>query len=47
MTLRSLLYAVARWIGDFEAARHGRLPERIVRRAAWREVSRVLRKMLR
>lgn len=43
--IRSLLYKTARLFGDVEAARKGRLGERLVRRYAGRMASRLMRKI--
>lgn len=40
--LRSLLYGTARVLGDFQAARRGRIGQRIVRRVAGRATGRLL-----
>ncbi len=47
MNLRSLLYLVARLLGDVNAVRRGRIGQRIVRRLAGRATGRALRRMLR
>lgn len=43
--IRSLLYKTARLFGDVEAARKGRLGERLVRRYTGRMASRLMRKI--
>jgi len=43
--MRSLLYLIARILGDIEAARKGRLGKRIARRAAGRVTGRLLRRL--
>ncbi|MFQ5680227.1 MAG: hypothetical protein ACE5HP_12320 [Gemmatimonadota bacterium] len=45
--MRSLLYAIARFLGDLQAARRGTIGKRLVRRAAGRSVGRLLRRILR
>ena len=47
MNFRSLLYVVARLLGDVNAVRRGRIGQRIVRRLAGRATGRALRRMLR
>ena len=47
MNLRSLLYLVARLLGDVNAVRRGRIGQRIARRLAGRATGRALRRMLR
>ena len=47
MNLRSLLYLVARLLGDMNAVRRGRIGQRIVRRLAGRATGRALRRLLR
>lgn len=44
--IRSLLYRTARLLGDVNAVRRGTVGKRIVRRAAGRGTSRILRKLL-
>lgn len=44
---RGLLYQIARLLGDFQAARKGRIGKRLARRAAGRATGRVLRKLFR
>lgn len=43
--LRSLLYRVARILGDYQAARRGRVGRRIGRRLAGRATGRGLRRL--
>lgn len=38
MTLRSSLYKGSRFLGDVNAAQHGRLPKRLTRRATMRSI---------
>jgi hypothetical protein len=45
-TLRSLLYAIARLLGDAQAVRRGTVHKRIARRVAGRATGRLLRKLL-
>lgn len=47
MNIRSLLYLVARLLGDVNAVRRGRIGQRIVRRLAGKATGRAMRKMLR
>ena len=47
MKFRSLLYLLARLLGDVNAIRRGRIGQRIVRRVAGRAAGRALRKTLR
>lgn len=47
MKIRSLLYLVARLLGDVNAVRRGRIGQRIVRRVAGKATGRAMRKMLR
>ncbi len=47
MNFRSLLYVVARLLGDVNAVRRGRIGQRIVRRVAGKAAGRALRKTLR
>ena len=47
MSVRSLLYWLARLLGDMNAVRRGRIRQRIVRRVAGKAASRALRKTLR
>jgi hypothetical protein len=44
--MRSLLYLLARTMGDVNAVRRGTVGKRIVRRAAGRATSRILRRLL-
>lgn len=46
-TMRSLLYAVARLLGDVQAVRKGRVGRRIGRRAAGRVTGRALWRIFR
>ena len=45
MSLRGWLYRLARFLGDVEAVRKGRVGRRIARRAAGKLTGRVLRKL--
>ena len=47
MRIRSLLYWLARLLGDVNAVRRGRIKQRIVRRVAGKAAGRALRKTLR
>lgn len=47
MRIRSLLYWLARLLGDVNAVRRGRIGQRIVRRVAGKAASRAMRKTLR
>ena len=47
MSVRSLLYWLARLLGDVNAVRRGRIGQRIVRRVAGKAAGRALRKTLR
>ena len=47
MSVRPLLYWVARLLGDVNAVRRGRIRQRIVRRVAGKAAGRALRKTLR
>ncbi len=47
MSVRSLLYWLARLLGDVNAVRRGRIRQRIVRRVAGKAAGRALRKTLR
>lgn len=47
MNLRSLLYALARLIGDWHAAVRGRIGQRIARRAAGKMTGRLLGRLFR
>ena len=44
---RGFLYLLAKWLGDFQAARKGRVGKRIARRAAERATGKGLRRVLR
>jgi hypothetical protein len=44
---RSLLYALARLLGDVQAARRGRVGERIARRGVGRALGRLLGRLFR
>lgn len=44
---RGLLYQIARLLGDFQAARKGRVGKRVARRLAGRSTGRALRKLFR
>jgi hypothetical protein len=41
--LRTLLYAIARAIGDYQAVKRGRIAQRLQRRALGRLLSRIFR----
>jgi hypothetical protein len=43
---RGFLYLLAKWLGDLEAARKGRVGKRIARRAAGRATGKGLRRLL-
>lgn len=47
MRIRSLLYWLARLLGDYNAVRRGRIGQRLVRRVAGKAAGRALRKTLR
>ena len=47
MRIRSLLYWLARLLGDVNAVRKGRVGQRIVRRVAGKAAGRAMRKTLR
>lgn len=44
---RGLLYRIARWLGDYQAARKGRIGRRLARRMTGRATGRALRKLFR
>ncbi|MFP3915648.1 MAG: hypothetical protein ACLFWM_12290 [Actinomycetota bacterium] len=44
---RGLLYRVARLLGDFQAARRGRVGKRVMRRLAGKATGRGLRRLFR
>lgn len=44
---RGLLYQIARLLGDFQAARKGRVGKRVMRRLVGRSTGRALRKLFR
>ena len=44
---RGFLYLLAKWLGDFQAARKGRVGKRIARRAAGRATGKGLGKLFR
>ena len=44
---RSLLYSVARFLGDYQGVRNGRIGKRIARRAAGRVTGRGLGRLFR
>lgn len=46
-SLRSLLYLIARLLGDVQAARRGRVGQRIARRIAGRLTGRLLGRLFR
>ena len=43
MSLRSVLYALARWLGDFNAVRRGRVGRRIYNRGIGRLFGRLFK----
>lgn len=43
--MRSLLYKLARWLGDYNAVRKGRVGRRVGRRAAGKLTGRWMRKL--
>jgi hypothetical protein len=45
LQMRSFLYALARFLGDVEAARRGRVRKRVARRLTGRGLGRLLRKL--
>jgi hypothetical protein len=45
--LRSLLYKLARGLGDVQSVRRGTVHKRVARRVAGRQTGRALRRMLR
>lgn len=45
--LRSLLYAVARLMGDVNAVKRGRVPRRLARRVVGRQLGHLLRRLFR
>lgn len=45
-SLRSVLYAAARILGDLNAILKGRILQRLERRAVYRMTSRIIRKLL-
>jgi hypothetical protein len=47
MSLRSLLYGMARFLGDVSAIQHGRIGRRIARRLAGRVTGRFLGRLFR
>lgn len=47
MSLRDWLYAAARFLGDVEAVRRGRVAQRLARRAAGRFTAGLLARMFR
>jgi hypothetical protein len=47
MSLRSWLYVMARFLGDVNAVRRGRIAQRIGRRLAGRVTARLLSKLFR
>lgn len=44
---RSLLYSLARWLGNISAAKRGRVGERVANRAIGRGANKILRKLWR
>jgi hypothetical protein len=44
--VRGFLYLLAKWLGDLDAARRGRVGKRIARRAAGRSTGKGLRRLL-
>jgi len=47
MRLRSILYILARLLGDVNAVKKGKVGQRIARRAAWKITGRALRRLFR
>ena len=47
MTLRSMLYALARLLGDVNAIEKGKAPQRVERRVAGKFMGRILGKLFR
>ncbi|MBV6512533.1 MAG: hypothetical protein FMNOHCHN_02040 [Ignavibacteriaceae bacterium] len=43
--IRSILYTIARILGDVNAAQKGKLPQRILRRAAGKAAGKILNKL--
>lgn len=43
--MRSLLYKLARWLGDYNAVRRGKVGRRVGRRAAGKLTGRWMRKL--
>ena len=46
MSFRSLLYLFARLLGDMNAAKKGKLPQRMVRRALLKRTGRAVNKLI-
>jgi len=46
MSFRSLLYFVARLLGDVNAAKKGKLPQRMVRKALLRKTGRTVSRLI-
>jgi hypothetical protein len=46
MSFRSLLYFVARLLGDVNAAKKGKLPQRLVRKALLRKTGRTVSRLI-
>jgi len=46
-SLRTQLYRAARLLGDVQAATKGRYPQRVVRKAVYRNTNQATRRMLR
>jgi hypothetical protein len=44
---RGLLYTLARWMGDFQAVRKGRVGQRVARRVIGRGMGRMLGRLFR
>lgn len=47
MTFRSLLYSMARLLGDYEAVKHRRVGKRVARRIAGKATGRMLSRLYR
>lgn len=45
--MRNLFYAIARWMGDAQAVKRGRYPQRVVRKGVYRATGRALQRLLR
>lgn len=44
--IRNLLYRLASLLGDFNALQRGTLPKRLIRKAAFRQSSKIINKFL-